>query len=90
MAECTSNGALPDLNKILENRPLYLDEAVDTHEAARITGFSITTLETLRSRGGGPPFIKCRRKVAYTRRALLEWLKAGERTSTSDLGSRAA
>lgn len=81
---------LPTLNEILQANPLYLDEAVDTPEASRITDHPVPTLETLRCRGGGPVFIKRGKKVLYTRRALLEWLKAGERTSTSDPGPEAA
>jgi hypothetical protein len=75
---------LPNLADILQDRPGWLDEAVDTQEAARITGRPASTLETLRVRGGGPAFIQHARKVTYRRRDLLEWLAAGTRTSTAD------
>lgn len=87
----TTAGAssLPSLADILERDPLFLERAVDTREASRITGVPVATLETLRSRGGSAVFIKRRKRVLYTRRALLEWMAAGERTSTSDPGPRA-
>jgi hypothetical protein len=62
-----------------------LDEAVDTAEASRITGTPVTTLETLRSRGGGPEFIKRGRTVRYLRRDLLAWLQAHRIASTSQV-----
>lgn len=78
---------LPNLPEILRANPGWLDEAVDTTEASRITGRPVTTLETLRVRGGGPMFIQHGRKVTYRRRDLFDWMAAGLRTSTS--GARA-
>lgn len=52
------------------------DEAVDTHAAARITGLAVATLTTLRSRGGGPPFIKYGRAVRYRAEDLRAWRDA--------------
>ena len=63
---------------------MYLDEVVDTAGASRITNTPESTLTTLRSRGGGPRFVKLGSRVHYKRRALFEWLAQGERTSTSD------
>ncbi len=81
---------IPSLREILAGNPLYLDEAVDTVEAARIVGLAAASLETMRVRGNSPPFTKRGRRVLYTRRGLLEWLRAGERTSTSDPGPETA
>ncbi len=85
-----SASALPAFADILRDNPGWLDEAVDTPEAGRITNTPVPTLETLRVRGGGPVFLKLNKRVHYTRRALFEWLAAGRRTSTSDPGQGAA
>ncbi len=78
--------ALPSFTDILRDNPGWLDEAVDTPEASRISNTPKATLETMRVRGGGPVFLKLNKRVHYTRRALFEWLAAGRRTSTSDTG----
>ncbi len=80
---------LPSFADILQANPGWLDEAVDTPEASRISNTPIATLETMRVRGGGPVFLKLNKRVHYTRRALFEWLAAGRRTSTSDTGRAA-
>ena len=76
--------ALPSFADILQTNPGWLDEAVNTKEASRITGVPVASLETMRVRGGGPVFIKLGKKVNYTRRACFEHLAARRRTSTSD------
>ena len=81
---------LPDLAEILKENPGWLDEAVNTAGASRITGDPVKTLETKRVRGGGPEFIKLGKSVRYTRRACFEYLAAGRRRSTSDPGDGAA
>ena len=86
MQDLLSSTALPSFDEILADNPGWLDEGVPTPEAARITGTPQPSLETMRTRGGGPVFIKRGHKVLYTRRALFEWLRAGQRTSTSDPG----
>jgi hypothetical protein len=63
-------------------------EAVSTAQAARLIGLSVRTLETMRARGGGPPFIKVTAKsVRYLRRDLVLWLESRRRVSTSDTGA---
>jgi excisionase family DNA binding protein len=57
-----------------------------TPQAARHLGLSPATLETLRTRGGGPPFVKLGRRVVYRREDLDIWLARRVRTSTSDTG----
>ena len=81
--------ALPAFADILRENPGWLDEAVDTREASRITGEPAPTLETKRVRGGGPVFVKLGKSVRYTRRACFEYLAARQRTSTSDPGQAA-
>ena len=82
--------ALPSLTDILQANPGWLDEAVLTAEASRITGEPVPTLETKRVRGGGPVFLKLGKSVRYTRRACFEYLAARRRTSTSDSGQAVA
>ncbi len=82
--------ALPSLADILQANPGWLDEAVPTVEASRITGEPVPTLETKRVRGGGPVFLKLGKSVRYTRRACFEYLAERRRTSTSDSGQAAA
>ncbi len=81
---------LPPLVDILRDNPGWLDEAVDTQEASRITDTPAPSLETMRVRGGGPVFSKRGKKVDYIRRDLFDWLTAGRRTSTSATANRAA
>ncbi len=58
-----------------------------TVEAAFLLGLSPRTLEALRLRGGGPPYIQVTPKaVRYRRRDLDAWLDARQRKSTSDPG----
>jgi len=82
--------ALPAFVDILQDNPGWLDEAVLTAEASRITKEPEATLETKRVRGGGPVFLKLGKSVRYTRRACFEYLAARRRISTSDPGSAAA
>jgi hypothetical protein len=53
-------------------------------EAARFVGLSVSTLNKARVAGSGPRFTKPCRRVLYAREALLEWMSAHQRTSTSD------
>lgn len=64
---------------ILARQPGWLDEAVTTEEASRITGVPVATLVTLRSRGGGPRYVVPRRSrlVRYFRRDIYYWLLSG-------------
>ena len=81
---------IPSLAEALQSNPLFLDAAIDTREASEITNTPTATLETLRTRGGGPSFSKRGSRVFYTRRACLEWLESfGLRKSTSDDGPEA-
>ncbi len=65
--------------------PEHPDALIYTVEAAFLLGLSPRTLEALRLRGGGPPYIQVTPKaVRYRRRDLDAWLDARRRKSTSD------
>ncbi len=81
---------LPSMLESLQDNPGWLDEAVGTPEASRITNTPKATLETMRVRGGGPVYTKRGKRVDYIRRDLFAWLAAGRRTSTSAAANRAA
>jgi hypothetical protein len=53
-------------------------------EAARALNVSLSWLAKARMRGDGPPFIKIGRSIRYSEVALLLWMKAHQRTSTSE------
>jgi excisionase family DNA binding protein len=55
-----------------------------TWEAAEYTGIARSTLEKLRVRGSGCPFIRIGRVIVYSTDELDSWLAAHRRTSTSD------
>jgi len=65
--------------KITEPYPGWLDEAVDTKEASRITGIPEASLITMRSRSSGPIFLKPKgtRLVRYIRKSLYNFLFSG-------------
>ncbi len=86
-----SSYALPSLSDILAANPGWLEEAVNTRAASRLTGVPVTTLETWRSRGGGPRFLKLGAKsVRYQRRELLTWMTLQQLTRTAGAGERSA
>jgi hypothetical protein len=66
--------------------PLFEPGAFSTPLAADYLGLSPATLETLRTRGGGPPFSKLGRRVVYAREDLDAWLVERKRASTADRG----
>jgi predicted DNA-binding transcriptional regulator AlpA len=77
--------SLPTLEAILSDNPGWLEEAIDTKAASKLTGVSVQTLETWRSRGGGPHFVKLGAKtVRYPRRELITWMRAKVCASTAD------
>lgn len=57
---------------------------VTTEGAAAIIGMAPKTLENMRSRGDGPPFLKLGRVVRYDPRDLEDWKAARRFTSTSE------
>lgn len=76
---------LPSLETILADNPGWLEEAIDTKAASKLTGVPVQTLETWRSRGGGPRFVKLGSKtVRYPRRELLGWMRKRLCASTAE------
>lgn len=74
----------PDAAPAGRSIPVDPDAMLYPVEAAYLAALSPRTLETLRIRGGGPPF--CRigaRAVRYRRSALLDWCQGRQHTSTS-------
>lgn len=52
--------------------------------AEKIGGLKTRTLQQMRIRGDGPPFVKIGRKVFYRPQAVLDWLAEEEKRSTSE------
>lgn len=69
---------------------LFDDERLNTAEASKVLRLSISTMERLRSQGGGPTFEKLgtgkRSRVVYRRADLEAWCAANRFTSTSEYG----
>ena len=61
-----------------------ISPVLNAQEAAKYVGLSSSTLAKLRLRGGGVPFLKLGRRVAYRRQDLDSWLAGQLRQSTSD------
>ena len=55
-------------------------------EAATFLGVSVSYLNALRCRGGGPVFVRMGRAVAYHPDDLEKWIADRRRVSTSDDG----
>jgi predicted DNA-binding transcriptional regulator AlpA len=60
--------------------------AFSVEQAALHLGLSVSLLNQLRCKGGGPSFAKLGRRVAYRKADLDEWLASRMRNSTSDAG----
>lgn len=52
-------------------------------ETALLTGLNRRRLQNLRSKGGGPAFLKLGGSIRYQETAILDWLKENTRTSTT-------
>ncbi len=61
----------------------------ERQEAARLN-VSVRTLQSWRTKGDGPPFVKLGRSVRYDPRRVDEWLTSRARRNTSDPGPIAA
>jgi phage terminase Nu1 subunit (DNA packaging protein) len=53
----------------------YPDRRVTTNELADILRVSKATLETWRSRGGGPEFFRIRGRVFYDLATAIQWIE---------------
>lgn len=54
-----------------------------TERAAVYMGLSASTLNKLRTQGGGPRYLKVGRSVFYTQQDINVWLDGARRSSTS-------
>ena len=55
------------------------------HDAAEALSLSVRSLERMRSRGGGPKFVRLSRgRVAYQECDLIEWIAKRVVSSTSE------
>ena len=62
---------------------------VNTNGAADYIGWSASSLNKLRVKGGGPRYIKLGARVVYDTADLDAWLAVHRRQSTSDRGATA-
>lgn len=62
---------------------------VDVNGAAEYLGVSVSFLNSLRVRGGGPEFCKVGRLVRYSLEALDTWMRRNVVASTSQEVTRA-
>lgn len=61
---------------------------LQTPDAAARIGFAAGTLEKMRVRGGGPPYLRLSpRRVVYAVDTLDAWARNREHTSTSEYAS---
>lgn len=69
-----------------------MEKLISTEDAAELVRLRPQTLRSLRSKGGGPAFIKlAQNRVAYSIADLEKWTQERKRRSTADPGpSRAA
>ena len=58
-------------------------ELISTEQAARRSGLSVSTLNTMRCTGRGPAYFKIGRYVRYDSNDLAAWLRSRRFTSTS-------
>lgn len=61
------------------------DKLLNTTEAARKLGVSVSYLNKRRLTGGGPVFVKIGAKVVYDPADLSAWINARRRSSTSQM-----
>ena len=61
---------------------------ISTKRVAEYLGLSHRTLESYRSRGGGPPYYDLEGVVRYLLSDVIEWASKRRRNSTSDDGRR--
>ena len=69
----------------------YWNALIDEKAAGDFLGLTARTMQAMRQRGGGPPFIVVSaRCLRYTRHRLKIWADKRVRVSTSDPGQAAA
>lgn len=85
---------LPTVEALLKTKPDFFDEAITPVDAAGFVGSTVAALAQMRTRGGGPPYIRIathtdsrgfvRGPIRYTRRELLEWLRDRRFSNTTE------
>lgn len=63
---------------------------LNVNELSQATGWPVPTLNGWRSRGGGPPFVRCGRSVRYPLAAVQAWLADRVVGSTAEAAARDA
>jgi hypothetical protein len=66
------------------------DVKYDVKGAAAYLGLSVSTLNKLRTKGGGPEFLKLCDRVLYEKDQLDKWVETRRRVSTADHYAREA
>jgi hypothetical protein len=61
---------------MISQEPETVDQFLTEQEAADLTSFSCRTLQAWRHRNVGPPFIRVRRSIRYSKATLLSWMQA--------------
>jgi hypothetical protein len=84
---------LPSVEVLLQSHPDFFDEAIAPVGAAEFVGSTVAALAQMRTRGGGPKYVRIaphtdkrgrvRGPIRYTRRALIEWLQERVQNNTA-------
>lgn len=59
------------------------DDLLTEEQAAEILGLAVSTLQKYRVNGGGPKYIKYKRRVRYTKRLCYDWINSKVVSDTS-------
>jgi transcriptional regulator with XRE-family HTH domain len=79
-----AEGAAQRKKQQRERKPLDLSRPfMDSRQFAELLNVDKRSVERWRREGSGPPFCKLRGVVLYDTQAVLAWIRAHERTSTS-------
>jgi len=65
------------------------DGRLDVRNAAKYCGLSYRTLNTKRTRGGGPVYVKVSSRIFYYRTDLDAWMKTARMINTSEQANKA-
>jgi len=84
---------LPSVEALLKSHPDFFDTAITPCNAAALIGSTVAALAQMRTRGGGPQYIRIsphtdsrgyiRGPIRYTRRDLIEWLRERLHSNTA-------
>ena len=92
-ADAAIQGGAPDLPETdpPETALAYWNSLIDEKAGGDFLGLTPRTMQAMRQRGGGPPYIVVSaRCLRYTRRRLKAWADERVRTSTADPGQAVA